>query len=173
MEEPKIIINTKMEKEDYKKFLYTATFKRNKFTIPILILMSMVAGLFIGYEKGNFSLVRFFISWILLLIISIFIILFQIKRKNEKRVKTDRTAGFDNLYTLKFHDEKLVVENQSLKSSAEVTYDKIFSLLESKEFFILYFTESQASAIRKKDIDNLEEFKEFIIDKLKGRYKKI
>ena len=33
MEEPKIIINTKMEKEDYKKFLYTATFKRNKLSL--------------------------------------------------------------------------------------------------------------------------------------------
>jgi hypothetical protein len=173
MEEPKIIINAKMEKEDYKKFLYTATFKRNKFTIPILVLMAMVAGLFIGYEKGEFSLIRFLFSWLVLLIVSIFIVVFQIRRKNEKGVKADNTAGFDNLYTLKFYNEKLVVENQSLKSRAEISYDKIFSLLESKDLFILYFTKSQASAIMKRDIDDLGEFKEFIIDKFKDKYKKI
>lgn len=173
MEEPKIIINTTMSKEDYKEFLYIATFRRNKFTIPVLLLMAFIGGLIIGYNEGYFSVIRFIISWILLFMFSILLILFQIQRKNAKRVKTDKTGAFDSVNTLKFYNDKIVMENQSLKSTGELHYSKFFFLLESKDYFIFYFTANQASLIRKKDIYDLKEFREFIIDKFKGKYKLI
>lgn len=172
-EVPKIIINTTMSKEDYKKFLYIATFKRNKFTIPILLLMAMIGGLFIAYGNGYFSIIIFVISWILLFVFSIMIILFQIQRKNAKRVKTDKTGAFDSVNTLKFYNDKIVMENQSVKSTGELAYEKFYTLMESKDYFIFYFTANQASLIRKKDIDDIREFREFILDKFEGRYKQI
>ena len=36
MEKAKIVIHTSMEKEDFKKFLYIATFRRNKLIIPLM-----------------------------------------------------------------------------------------------------------------------------------------
>ena len=45
MEQPEIVVNTTMSKEDYRKFLYIATFKRNKIIIPLLVLISLVASL--------------------------------------------------------------------------------------------------------------------------------
>ena len=65
------------------------------------------------------------------------------------------------------------MENEALKSTAELKYDQFFAVMESKDYFIFYFTVNQASLVRKKDIDNANAFKEFIVDKFKGKYKNI
>ncbi len=87
MEEPKIVINTSISKEDYRKFLYIATFKRNKLVIPILILMSLFGSVIINFDNGIFSLLRFIISWILLFILTIVVIMLKIERKMLKEYK--------------------------------------------------------------------------------------
>lgn len=162
-----------MTKEDYKKFLYIATFRRNKFVIPFLILISLIGSLIISFGEGSFSLAKLTISWALLFILSIVVIIFQVERKNARRVKTDKTGSFDSVNTLKFYDDKIVMENNELKSTGELQYDKFFALMESKDYFIFYWTANQASLIRKKDIDNLNEFKKFIIKIFQGKYKQI
>ena len=52
MEEAKIIINTIMTKEDYRKFLYIATFRRNKVILPLLGLISLMGSLLISLNAG-------------------------------------------------------------------------------------------------------------------------
>jgi hypothetical protein len=66
MEEPKIIINTIMSKEDYRKFLYIATFKRNNFIIPMLGLIALFGSMIISLDNGHFNLTKLILSWILL-----------------------------------------------------------------------------------------------------------
>ena len=162
MEEPKIVINTTMTKEDYKKFLYIATFKRNKFVIPFLFLISLIGSIIISYDNGNFIIARLIISWILLFSLAIIVVILKVERKNAQRIKTDKTGTFDSVNTLKFYDDKIVMENKALKSTGELKYDQFFAVMESKDYFIFYLTTNQASLIRKKDIDNPHEFKEFI-----------
>jgi len=172
MEEPKIIINTIMSKEDYRKFLYIATFKRNKFIIPMLSLIALLGSMIISLD-GHFSLTKLIINWILFFAFTIVVILFKIERKNAQRIKTDKTGTFNSVNTLKFYDDRIVMENEALKSKSELKYSQFFALMESKEYFIFYFTVNQASLIRKKDIDNLDAFKKFIVEKFKDKYKKI
>lgn len=173
MEEPKIIINTSMSKEDYRKFLYISAFKRNKLIIPFFLLISLIGSMIINFDNGNFSLIGFIISWILLFALGIAISLFKIERKNQQRVKTDKIGTFDSVNTLKFYDDKIVMENKSLKSTGELNYNQFFTVMESKDYFIFYLTGNQASLIRKKDVENLKGFKEFIVGKFEGKYKKI
>lgn len=173
MEQAEIIINTSMTKEDYKKFLYIATFRRNKLVIPMLILISLVGGVIIGLNNGYFDVIKFIISWILLFGLSIGVILFKIQRKNARRIKTDKTGTFDSVNTLKFFKDKIVMENKSINSTAELDYDKFFSLMETKDYFIFYFTGNQAALIRKQDIGDLKVFEDFIIAKFEDRYKQI
>lgn len=173
MEEPKIVINTSMSKEDYRKFLYIETFKRNKLVIPILILMSLVGSVIINFDNGIFSLLRFIISWILLFILTIVVIMLKIERKNAQRVKMDKTGALDSVNTLKFYDDRIVMENDSFKSKGELDYSQFFAVMESKDYYIFYFTVNQASLIRKKDVENCKEFKEFIVAKFENKYKRI
>jgi hypothetical protein len=162
-----------MSKEDYRRFLYIATFRKNKLIIPFLSLISLVGSILISFERGSFSFNRFIISWILLFALAIAVILFKVERKNVQRIKTDKTGTFDSVNTLKFYDDRIIMENKSLKSTGELKYNQFFAVMESKDYFIFYLTANQESLIRKKDVENLKEFKEFIIEKFKNRYKEI
>lgn len=173
MEQAKIVINTTMSKEDYKRFLYIATFRRNKLVIPLMVLMALIGSVIISFDGGQMSPVKLVISWVLLFVLAMGIILFKVERKNAQRVKTDQTGTFDSINTLKFYDDKVVMENQQLKSTGELKYDQFFAVMESKEYFIFYFTMNQASLIRKKDVDDLDEFKQFIMENFENKYKKI
>ncbi len=173
MEEPKIIVNTTMTKEDYRKFLYLATFKRNKLIIPFLLLISLLGSVIVSYDKGNFLWCKLIISWIFLFALAIVVVILKVESKNKQRIKTDKTGSFDSVNTLKFYDDKIVIENNALKSTGELKYNQFYTVVESKDYFIFYLTANQASLIRKKDVENLQDFKEFILGKFAGNYKQI
>jgi hypothetical protein len=113
------------------------------------------------------------LSWLLLFILAIGIVLFKIERKNSQRIKTDKTGTFDSVNTLKFYDDRIVMENKVLKSTGELKYNQFFAVMESKDYFIFYLTATQASLIRKEDIDNLDDFKKFIVKNCECGYKQI
>ncbi|MFY9213812.1 MAG: YcxB family protein [Tissierellaceae bacterium] len=173
MDQPKIIVNTSMTKEDYRKFLYLATFRRNKLILPLLALIALVGSLIIAYDGGSIDLTILIIAWIFLFALAIGVVIFKVERKNAQRVKTDKTGTFDSINTLKFFDDKLVFENEELKSTGELRYDQFYALLESKDYFIFYLTMNQASLVRKRDLDDPDAFKEFILEKFTGKYKTI
>ena len=173
MEQPKIIINTTMSKEDYRKFLYIATFRRNKLIIPLLGLISLVAGLMISFENEHINFLKLIISWIALFALAIAVVVFKVERRNSQRIKTDETGTFDSINTLKFYEDRIVFENKELKSTGELKYGQFYALLESKDYFIFYLTVNQASLIRKKDVDNLSVFREFLVEKFGEKLKSI
>ncbi|MGB3959719.1 MAG: YcxB family protein [bacterium] len=173
MEQPKIIINTTMTKEDYRKFLYFATFRRNKVIIPLLGLISLVGSLVVSWDSGDVDFIKLIISWPLLFVLAIAVVIFKVERKNALRIKTDKTGTFDSVNTLKFYDDRIVIENKALKSTGELKYSQFYALIESKDYFIFYLTLNQAALIRKKDIDNVSAFKKFLVEKFGDTYKSI
>jgi len=173
MEQPDIIIRTTMSKEDYRKFLYIATFRRNKLIIPSLGLISLIAGLFVGFESGALNLTKLIISWIVLFALAIAVVVFKVERRNAQRIRTDKTGAFDSINTLKFYEDRIVFENQELKSTGELKYSQFHALLESKDYFIFYLTANQASMVRKKDVEDLNEFRELLVKKFENKYKTV
>ena len=171
MEQPKMVINTIMTKEDYRKFLYIATFRRNKFIIPFIGLISLIGSIIVSLD--SYSFIKLVVSWIFLFALAIGIVLFKVERKNAQRIKTDKTGTFDSINTLKFYDDRIIMENEALKSKGELKYSQFYALMESKDYFIFYLTANQASLIRKRDIDDLNTFREFIINKFENKYKRI
>ncbi len=173
MGELKFLIKTVMEKEDYRKFLYTATFFRNKMIIPMIALISFIGGIFISLSLDNLTLLTILVSWILLFILCIVVICFKVENKNKSRIKTDNTGTFGSISILSFYEDKMIMENESMKSKSEMEYQKFYEVLESKDFWIFYFTANQASLIRKKDVEESESFKEFLKSVFKEKYKSI
>lgn len=173
MSEPKFLIKTMMEKEDYKKFLYIATFRRNTYTIPLVGLITLVGSLIINWNGGYFNFITFFMTWIFMFVLAIGVVCFKMERKNKQRITTDNTGTFGSVNVLKFYDDKVIMENESLKSVGKLRYDQFYQLMESKEYFIFYLTINQASLIRKKDVENVSEFKDFIIGKFDNKFKEL
>lgn len=169
----KFLIKTTMTKEDYKRFLYLATFKKNKAIFPVIGLIALAGSLIISLDSQPFNWVKFIIGWALFFLLAIVIIVLKVEMKKAKRIKTDQTGTFDSIYSLKFYDDRLVMENEELKSKGELSYSQFFCLMESKDYFIFYYSANQASLIRKKDIEDLNKFKEFILEKFAGSYRSI
>lgn len=173
MEGPRIIVNTMMTEEDYRKFLYITTFRKNKFIIPLVVLISLLIGLMAGINDGYFDTTGFFIVFFLVLVIEIAVFILKIEWKKSQRVKTDRTGTFGSVTILKFYDTRIVFENDEPKSKGELKYDQFYSVMESKDYYIFYIAANMASLIRKKDIDDPDSFRDFVVDKFKDRYRKI
>ncbi|HHW00228.1 MAG TPA: YcxB family protein [Clostridiaceae bacterium] len=127
----------------------------------------------ISFEGENLSFTKLIISWIVLFALAIAVVVFKVERRNAQRIKTDKTGAFDSINTLKFYEDRIVFENKELKSTGELKYSQFYALLESKDYFIFYLTVNQASLIRKKDVDNLSEFKEFLVEKFGNKLKSI
>lgn len=171
--QPLMTINTTMTKEDYRKFLYFVTFKKNRLAIPSWGLLTALLSLLISFEYGYFVPARFVIGWALLFIIALGTIVFRVEKRYKQRLRTDRTGTFGGTNTLKFYEDKIAMESSGPKAAGELTYEQFYAVLESREFLIFYFTSSQASLIRKKDLADPEGFREFITGKFPGRYKRI
>lgn len=173
MNEIKYIVRTTMEKEDYRKFLYLATFCKNKMVIPIIACLAFAGSLAVNW---NLHYVRWgivMLYWAFLFVFAIAVVCLKVERKNKLRVTTDNTGTFGSLNVLKFYSDKVVMDNASLKSTGELKYSQFYSVVESKDYLIFYITANQASLIRKKDVEYLDPFKQFIKEIFADKYRHI
>lgn len=171
MAEPIYLIETTLEKEDYRRFLYTATFFKEKLTFPLIALMSLGGSVLISLGEPWRSVPTVLLLWAALFVLSVAGICLMVETKNRQRVKTDRSALFGSKVILKFYEDSLSVEQPAFSSSSTLGYDQFYALLESREYYIFYFNANQATLIRKKDIAKEAEFRDFLKGKFWGRYK--
>ena len=88
MKQEKFLITTKMEKEDYRKFLYIATFLRKKSVMPSIILLCLIGALFVNFSSNGISLSGFGFTFVFMFVLVMGISCFRIERKNKQRIKT-------------------------------------------------------------------------------------
>lgn len=170
------IVKTSMDKKDYHKFLYIATFFRRKFMIPVLLVGSAIMGYFVAYNKEAFKWSEFFIYWILLLGITLFAMVVKIETRNREKIKDNKKNGiFSACETLEFFDDCVVIKSTAYKSKSKVKYNKFYEIIETKDYFITYFNKRQASIIRKVDLDKeiMEKLQNLFSEKLSHKYRKL
>lgn len=168
-------VKTRMTKEDYHKFLYVATFRRNKVIIPFIIILAALMAALLTFGENQFNIIRFFMFWILLAFVSFSIVIFKIERRNKQRIKTDNTGVFDSQDILDFYDDFVIVKNTAIEGQSKIKYDQLYQVLESKDYFINYFNMNQASLIRKKDMDEeaIKKLRNLYEKQMGNKYKKI
>lgn len=171
METVHFAVQTKMEKEDYRKFLYLATFFREKFTLPMVFGFAALGAAGIQLSEGAFAPLRFILLTVFLFAAAIGVLCLRVERQNKRRVASDKTGTFGGVVTLRFGDEEIEVENAALHSTGKPRYDEIYELLETADYFIFYFTATQASLLRKKDVEDPEALKAFLKEKFAKKYK--
>ncbi len=173
MTAPIYIIETTMEKEDYRKFLYTASFLKNVYTLPLIGALTLLGAVVISWVNDFFTFLGVVLLWVVLFACSTAMICYRIERKNRQRVRTDKTGTFGSKSVLKFYDDHLVMETPSAEATMSLAYPQFYQLLESKDYFIFYFNSHQASLLRKKDIQDTAAFRRFVKDKFHSSYKSI
>lgn len=177
MNEKKLFsVKTSIDKKDYHKFLYIATFLRRKLMIPMIIIVSAIMAGVVAFNKEVFQFTEFFIYWAILLGITLFAIVVKVETRNREKIKADKINGSLKAHeTLEFYDDFVVIKSTAFKSKSKLKYYKFHEIIETKNYFIIYFNRQQASIIRKVDLDNetIENLKKLFIEKLKGKYRRI
>ena len=171
MSDVKFLINTIVRKKDYRKYMYVGAFFNNKITIPYALIIGFLAGLFVNFHSTHFSVVKMITTWVFFSVLVIAALMFQIEVRIKSRLKTDKLGTFNIENVLKFYDNKVVIENKEIKGKSEITYKQYYKLVEIKDYFYFYLTKHQASILSKRDIENVDEFKKFVVSKFEGRYK--
>ncbi len=150
---PLFSVKTRMEVKDYRNFLYFAAFRKNIFTIPMIFIISGL-GAFLGrYLIETFNLQSFFLSWICILAIMVSILCYKVEWKKKRRVQTDRTGSFGSYETISFYSDYLVSQSPNVEGSSKLRYDQFYRIYSSRSYLILYYNETMASLVRKKDMD--------------------
>ena len=165
-------IKTSINKKDYSRFLYIATFLRKKFTIPAIIVITALMAGFVSYNNRIFELKSFLIYWLILLIITLFAIVVKIEFQSREREKADKAGVLKSIETL---DDILVIKSSAFKGKSKIKYYKFYEVIETKNYFIIYFNRRQASIIRKIDLEDslVDELRNLLTGKIGHKYKKL
>ncbi|WP_324823993.1 YcxB family protein [Sinanaerobacter sp. ZZT-01] len=150
---PLFRVKTTMEKEDYRNFLYFATFRKNIFTIPMMFLLSGLGALLGRYLMDHFEWKLFFLAWICLLGLMLAVLCYKVEWKKKRRIQTDNTGTFGSSETISFYKDYLISESSRVEGRSKLRYDQFYRVYSSKSYLILYYNETMASLIRKKDMD--------------------
>lgn len=170
MQTPVFTVETTMEKNDYRKFLYTATFLKTWYLLPMLLGMTLLGALLLAWVKESFAVPAILPLWVELSVVAVGAVCFQVEHKNKRRQKTDRSGTFGSKTILRFYEDKLEMETVSPASKGELAYEQFYQLLESRTFFIFYINATQASLLRKVDVSDVKELRTFLKAKFENRY---
>lgn len=168
-------IETVMEKEDYKKFLYTTTFTRNKSALRFLAVMSLIGAILLAVVKFGFGIKTFFVSWAVMFACLYVIAWIKVEYNYRKKISIDDSGVFGSVTTIEFFENYMTMESTMAEGRSVLDYGKFFRLLEMRQYFVFYYSKTMATIVRKKDMDsiNVQEFRQFIAEKFEGKYQKI
>lgn len=166
-------VTTFMDKEDYRKFLYFATFRKTPLLILSLVLLSGLGSLILLFLLGVFRPAVFFGIWVFMLLCCIAALCFKVERMTKKQIKENPEQLFEYPSVLTFYEDELVASNRNAEGSTRLGYKDFVAITETTDYIIFYFTDTTANLLRKKDVDEQEvrEIRKFLKEKAKKKYR--
>lgn len=169
--EPIFKVRSMITESDYKKYLKLVIFKGKKTTIPMLVILPLILSLIISYFSGIFEIKAVLYLFVVFTVISFGVTFFKLLITYTRVKLMDTKSLFNTYNTFYFYEDEIVSENDDIEGKNRVKYISFYQVLESKEYFILNFSDFLVQIIRKKDFDNNEELTKFLKEKLNTRYR--
>ncbi len=170
---PIFTARSKISIDDYKKYLAIVTFRGKKMTLPFLILLPLILSIVISYFGKVFEIKAIIFLWVIFTILSFGVTFIKIVVTFMKIKLLDTKSLFDTYNTFYFYEDEVISENEDIKGENTVKYISFYQIIESKDYFILYFSDYLVQIIRKIDFDRNEELSDFLKLKLNKRYIKL
>lgn len=168
-------INTVMEISDNRNFLYIRTFKQNSSIFMAMSILAVVGGLFLAFGLRQFYPLGILRSIVTAFAIIWCIILVKIELRHRKRVKEEKTGMLGSKINMKFYEDHMVMTSNISRGESKLYYTDFYGLIETRSYYIFYYSRSQATMLKKKDIDEVErkEFHSFTMSKFEGMYRRL
>lgn len=169
MKNTDFVIRSSLDKEDYKKYLFIDMFELRKifmiFVIACIVTLSLN---YVNHTMNLYNIVEYFAIFfcivIVMRVVQVYTMYYGIARMYDK----GDLKGY-NIYS--FHEDELTIQNSSQNGSATLKYDIFHTVRQTKDFILLYATARQCSVIRKKDVENIDEFVIYLKNKFKKVYR--
>lgn len=173
MDEKKLFeITTRMEKEDYKKYLYFTTFRKSSQTVVSLLILTAIGTLFFCFLLKQATPARIAIVFLLVGLLILSFLFLKMDRQVRKLFPTSSNSPFQKQQTIRLYETYLTASNRMSDGETITYYENFHEIYETAEYLILHFDKTLASPVRKKDIptEQREEILSFLKRKLKERY---
>lgn len=151
-----ITISTRMEKQDYKRYLLENAYKictvstlAGRLALALIITLlvrnalhpaaGIVAAVFVGSLALLFAIQRF-----------------ELELQYRMNTDHDTLQQFGRWQTLHFGKKTVRITAQGIDQTSEIPYEKLIRVAETSQYFYLYFTRKAAAIIRKQDMKDTE-----------------
>jgi len=172
-ESPRFSAETRLEEKDMHRFLFQATFFRNKKVLPMIAGIALIGAALATMSKGYMTIGSVLTSWAGYFSLTVLLLVIQVEMRNSQRKRMDKSGAVGSLTRMDFYEDRMVMTNDTLHSQGELPYEQLSSVAESPEFIVFYLQQNQATVLRKKDLASKEEaqaLSDFLKEKLGGRY---
>lgn len=172
-EKPLFSLDSIMGKRDLRKMVYIATFFKNWYSIPGVILGCFMINFAMGKLKHIDNWAIMMGSFFVLLIVAFLLIVLRIEMRNKNRIKYDGALIINRPLRLNFYEDRIEATTGKQDQTASLTYESFYKLMETKDYYLFFHNESQISLLRKSEIDDEDSFKSFILKKFPSKFKQL
>lgn len=172
-EKARFTVTTFMDKEDYRKFLYFATFRKTPTILFLLLLLSSMGSLLLLFILNVYRLSVFIGIWVFMLLSCVAALSFKIERMTKKQIKNNPEELFEYPSVLTFYENEMVASHRNAEGSTRLAYKDFLAITETNDYIIFYFTDVTANLLRKKDVDRdeLTAIRSFLKEKAGKKYR--
>lgn len=170
-----ITAKRKMKRTQYRKFLYFAIFRRTRWTLPYIIVISMIGGFFTSIYVKDMKVSYFIMNTFFLLAITLIFMIVRYEQRNIKYSRMSRREFYSITHVLNFSKNKISVGVEGANRRTEYSYDQVVQVLEGRTMLTVFFTPNFATYISKKDMgwEQYENLKEYLKQRAGEKYFKI
>ena len=172
-EKPLFSLDSIMGKSDLRKMIYIATFFKNRYSIPGMILGCFIINFIIGKLKHISNIAVMTGSFLVLVVVAFLLIVLRIEMRNKNRIKYDGALIINRPLRLNFFEDRIEATTGKAEQTSSLKYDSFYKLMETKDYFLFFHNESQISLLRKSEIDDEDSFKSFILKKFPNKFKQL
>ncbi len=170
-------VDTHMERKDYRKFLYIATFFQNPFVIPAILVMCGVGAVLASRQMGRSDLFYMVALWGAISALVFSAVCFNVGRaRTAAGIAAQQAGALDRRLVMSFSEQEFFWKNPARDTSRHLTYEEFHLLMETKDYLhLLSSPNTRSPLLCKRDMkeEELDSFSAFIRRKFGKRYRKI
>lgn len=136
--EPAVTVETRLTKQDYRRFLYFTLYFRKTFFIPAALICSLLVGMLWGTVNTGFHLPLFLSGFLGTLCFLTAVLVIRVEWRLHRRIKQDTEGTFEKYDTIRFGDVLVEIDSQVMNASGQCGYDRFRQVLETNSQFLLY-----------------------------------
>lgn len=170
-EQPLLRAVTHMEPRDYRRFLYTAMFRRSAAVPGLLFVLSLLAAFARGYSPEGMNWIRFLGAFAVYGLLCTLALCVLVEFRNRQSRRDPELFRRRQVY--EFYQDRMHTYMEQGEGALELAYPQIYQVLAAKDYWVFFITSNSAMMLRRADLapGQPAQLQRLLAEKLGSRYK--